>query len=181
MPERGPRLKRRRRIRPRARRCHRRDAVLVIPCFARVGGHGAAGIIAPSGIEICADLLHLDVGRRPRLVATGRVQPYGAVIEQGSDDIRPPIFRNDLLAADRAADGEADDVVVGHASVLHRCRSRSGCRRSRIEPEAKCSGAEDDAAKPEKFELEQPEVLDLARRHECGRGGEQRHAHSGDA
>jgi hypothetical protein len=24
-------------------------------------------------------------------------------------------------------------------------------------------------------------VLDLARRHECGRGGEQRHAHSGDA
>lgn len=83
-------------------------AALIVPCFARFGGHGAAGIIEPGGLEVAADLLHFDIARRPRLFAARRVQPDGSVVEEGADDIGPPIFHDDLLAADRAGYGEAD-------------------------------------------------------------------------
>lgn len=85
----------------------------------RVAEPVAAWFIEPSGVEACADLLHLDVARRPRLVAARCVQPYGAVVEKGADDIEPTVLRGHFGAADRAAYGEADEVIVGHASSLH--------------------------------------------------------------
>jgi len=60
---------------------------------------GAIGAVGPRSAEEGANLLHLDVSRRPAFVTARGVQPDGAIVDEGGEHIGAAVFRKRRLTA----------------------------------------------------------------------------------